>query len=54
MGVDSVNQLIKNTNSINNKFDKKILNEVNTIDIQEIELLDPLFWIKKKIINIGC
>ena len=52
IGVDSINQLKQNIHNINDEFDEKIIDEVNTIDIQEIELLDPLFWIKEKIINL--
>ena len=44
IGVDSINQLIDNINSVNYKIDRKTVDRINTIKVQNSDLLNPSLW----------
>ena len=44
IGVDSLNQLIDNIKSVNYKIDSKTVDKINTIKIQNLDLLNPSLW----------
>ncbi len=44
IGVDSLQQLQENIKSTNINLIEKVVQQINTIDVQEIELLNPANW----------
>ena len=44
IGIDNMNQLEKNINSVKKSFSKKIINEINSIKIKNTHLLNPNNW----------
>lgn len=44
IGVDSLNQLIDNIKSVNYKIDSKTVDKINTIKVQNLDLLNPSLW----------
>lgn len=44
IGVDSLDQLIKNIDSINNEFDNSIFKNIDSIKIENKKLLNPSNW----------
>ena len=44
VGVDSINQLMDNIKSVNYKLDSKTINKINTIKVQNLDLLNPSLW----------
>ena len=46
IGVDSVNQLIDNLDAVNYKIKKKTIDSINSINIGNLDLLNPSLWNK--------
>lgn len=44
LGVDSLEQLIDNLDSLNYKIEQKTIDEINTIVVKELDLLNPSLW----------
>ena len=44
IGVDSISQLMDNIKSVNYKIDSKTVDKINTIKIQNLDLLNPSLW----------
>ena len=44
IGVDSLNQLKDNLKAVNFKINPEIINEVNTIKVKNLDLLNPSLW----------
>ena len=44
IGVDSISQLIDNIKSVNFKIDSKTVDEINTIKVRNLDLLNPSLW----------
>jgi len=44
IGVDSINQLMDNIKSVNYKIDSKTVDKINTIKVQDLDLLNPSLW----------
>jgi len=44
IGVDSLSQLIDNINSVNYSIDSKTVAKINTIKVQNLDLLNPSLW----------
>ena len=44
IGVDSINQLMDNIKSVNYKIDSKTVDKINTIKVQNLDLLNPSLW----------
>jgi len=44
IGVDSISQLMDNIKSVNYKIDSKTVDKINTIKVQNLDLLNPSLW----------
>ena len=46
VGVDSINQLIDNLGAINYKIKQKTIDSINSINVKDLDLLNPSLWNK--------